>query len=83
MYLAENEDPIPPNSTTFIPQFSISFRVALKRKGVKAKIARILGRVCDRKIQARVLAELSFPSLLFSFLTLFLCSLIFNLNIVV
>ena len=74
MYLAEEEDPIPPNSTTFIPQFSISFRVVLERKEVEAKIARILGQDCDRKIQARVLAEVSFPSLLFSQFSSMFCN---------
>ena len=80
MYLAEKEDPIPLN-TTSIPEFSISFKGSFREKEGKAKIAKIPNRVCGRKIQARY--WLSFLSLLFSFLNLVLCFVIFNLNIVV
>jgi len=45
---------------------SFKIRVVLERKGVEEKIARISGRVCGRKIQARFFTKLSFPSLLFS-----------------
>jgi len=50
-----------------IPPLSfLNSPLVLERKGVEAKIVRIPGRVYDRKIQARVLAELAFASLLFS-----------------
>ena len=71
-----------PNSTPFHTPFSISLVLDyIREKERQAKIARIPCRVCDQKIEARF--WLSFLFLLFSFLNLVLCFVIFNLNIVV
>jgi len=77
MYLDTLEVILPPHSIHHSPS-SLVFRVVLERER-EAKIATIPCRVYGRQIQARFL--LSFLSLLFFFLTLVLCFVIFNLNI--
>ena len=60
----------------------LQFRLEkFREKEREAKIARLSCRVCDRKIEAWF--WLSFLFLIFSFLNLVLCFVIFNLNIVV
>ena len=70
-HFGKNFHPIP---FTILHLFQSSFR----EKEGEVKTARNSFRVCDRGIQARFLAELSFPSLLFFEFQIHVCNLLYS-----